>query len=717
MKTEEFLATRSNVKELADRWLFDCDCKSDLRKNKQKGVLFKNNLKSWYCSHEMTTGHPTGIKIESIEHVEFQKRKEDYYLAHGIDFKKLLEKKIIDEHLNAIVAPGKIKNLVDAGERKLRFSAKGIYKKDVGGLYPILGESTTTLYIFAGEFDYYKGCLDGLTCTTKIFGENTNLTAEDIQKISRFMEIILVPDEDNPGHIARDKTLYELQAGLPGRQIGYKELSFKDSEEGKDYCDWRLIHSLENFLALPVNFLNITPETAPLVKIDDQSEEQDLVSLEKMADVKLDIYSIHPIFKEYLEQFAGNCEAPPEFIASSLLTAIAGTIGNRAILRIGHGIRPNLFTLLLGPSTFARKSSSMNIGLNPLRALSNKIKSQYIKDKDEYDIELENWLAKSRQDRGSRPIKPRDRSIIYPNDLTPEQMLEKMVDRPDGLFCFGEMGKFLARMKSSYGIGLKEVFTELYDFPDGEKYIKETKASGNVCIENPCPSLLGASTFQWLQEHLHDSDLLSGFLARFCFVVKREYPKVLVSLPLYFKATEDWIAIFDYLNSLQRIEFELCVKAREIYDQWYKKFVPEAISEAVLLHSSLGRLTDVCHKIAMINHVIDLARTDIPHPFVIQAISYERAFPWIEFFAENVKGCYQELTQRTNLKELKVLEIIRTRGRVVGKGKRQLSRSETFKNAHLTKKEGEEIIETLKIKCLLLVVVKGKHTYYQVLEN
>lgn len=253
MTKEEFLLEKNNVSEKPDRYTYDCSCpEKSPKKRKQKAVLYKNNLGFEYCSHNPSKGIPTGINNEDLEHLEFQRRKEQYYNDHGIDWQRLIEEKKLDPFLNAIIEKGKVKRLIDHRDGKLCFSAKGIRKKDVGDIYPILGESRDIIYIFAGEADYYKGYQDQLTCTSPIFGEGTNFTKSTILLLQNFKQIIFVYDNDIAGKNGRDKNIEKIKASLPKVNIGFIDIPI---EAGKDYCDYRGQFSLSDFLSLRVEYV------------------------------------------------------------------------------------------------------------------------------------------------------------------------------------------------------------------------------------------------------------------------------------------------------------------------------------------------------------------------------------------------------------------------------------------------------------------------------
>jgi hypothetical protein len=442
---------------------------------------------------------------------------------------------------------------------------------------------------------------------------------------------------------------------------------------------------------------------------EEEEEEEEIEAIQKKSDIPLPIEKIHPLFSAYSAEFEGKTEAPTEFILSSLLVSLSCALGNRVSIPSGlaSSIKPNLYMMLIGDSTFLKKTTSLNYGMATLRALSTEKKKHFICEKERYESALKN--------KETLLQKPKDQSFLYPDDLTLEQLLVKMQDKPDGVFVLSELGAFLARMESGYGSGLKEMLTSLFD--GKAPHLRETKTSGSFLVENAAPSLVGASTFQWLQNHLKDGDLLSGFLGRFLYVVRRTYPQIDIPFQEAFQLPEVWKHRFEEIIGLS-LELKLSQEAKDSFSLWYCDFKKKVFLEEPFLHSPLGRLKDeYCHKIAIINHVLDLIERGfsnaVKNKHTIEKRSYELAYPWIEFFAENVKSCYMELTQKPNIFEMKILETIKKRGKEEG-GFKTLAKREIMKYSNLKLKDFVELTQTLIAKGQLKESKRGSYTYFSI---
>ena len=442
---------------------------------------------------------------------------------------------------------------------------------------------------------------------------------------------------------------------------------------------------------------------------DIPDEEQEPDAPEKKNNIDIDLDRIHPLFKEYWSNFENRTETCKEYLLTSLLVSLATMLGNRTMLKIERGIRPNIYALLLGDSTFHRKTTGMDLGAECLVKLSEKYHHEYEEEKLKYDVEIKKYndLPKEQQQHYSEPIEPKDRTIVYSAEITPEMLLKKMSDRPDGIFMYSEFGNLLSRLTSSYMHGFKERLT---DFFDGRStpYRRETKSGGCTTIENPAPSLLACSTFQWIQDHAKDSDLLSGFLGRFVFVARYEYSDTKIPIGQFHTASPKWI---NYLEQLEQFSQELMIShdAIESYSAWYEYFRDLAINESKFLHSFLGRLLTTCHKIAIINHAIECTLDPDKNKTELNAVSYDYAYPWIDFFAQNIKLCFEELTSGPDLKEMKILDIIKRKGK-----DGIISKTKLAKYSHMSAKDLADYMDTLREKNYVVKCTKGRYEYWKI---
>jgi hypothetical protein len=185
---------------------------------------------------------------------------------------------------------------------------------------------------------------------------------------------------------------------------------------------------------------------------------------------------------QYLGAVTPLTDAPVEFHLASGLAAIAGAVGNRMHVQSwGQTVYPHLWTVLVAPSSFWRKSTSINTAEALLR--------------------------------DAVP------AASMPSDFSREKLLGLLAEHSSGLLTVKEFGGFLATLGRDYNGGLKESLTELYDGPD--LYTRALKSSV-IEVRRPALTILGATTLDWLESRITEGDLRGGFLARFLFVTAQQ---------------------------------------------------------------------------------------------------------------------------------------------------------------------------------------------------
>lgn len=195
---------------------------------------------------------------------------------------------------------------------------------------------------------------------------------------------------------------------------------------------------------------------------------------------------------KYVEYASKCCDASYEFHEAHALSLLsAASYGLMLDLPIHPGgLRPNLYFLIVGSSSFTRKSTAMKI-------------------------------AKELQ-RRSIP------SCIMPADFTPgglEASLEEMSPGPALLHIDEFKGLFVKMHKQQYMAGIRQMFLTLYD-EDSHIYRKANKKGKTdiVAIEDVSFSMAGNITPSFINE-LQVSDIEDGFLARYAIVYPQDKPK------------------------------------------------------------------------------------------------------------------------------------------------------------------------------------------------
>jgi hypothetical protein len=196
---------------------------------------------------------------------------------------------------------------------------------------------------------------------------------------------------------------------------------------------------------------------------------------------------------EYLQLYSPATDAPRQFHVFCCLTAIAAVLGRRVWLQDGpQRLYPNLFTLLLAPSSLYRKSTCTGIATGVLRALEGPPDPRH-------------------EAEDGRPGAER---LLFPNLWTPESLLEILQNQPAGLLVIDEFRMLLDGMRRDYMSGTRELLMSLYDCRDIHRKIR----SAEFQVREPAVSLLAGCATRWFTDATKAGELRSGFYARLTMV-------------------------------------------------------------------------------------------------------------------------------------------------------------------------------------------------------
>ena len=180
---------------------------------------------------------------------------------------------------------------------------------------------------------------------------------------------------------------------------------------------------------------------------------------------------------EYERLWTPTSDAPRIYHIASSLALLAAIVENRWYLPFGGDrLYPNVWVLILGPSSFFRKSSS---------------------------------IAKAK-----RLLIKVNEGALLPDEFSREALVKRLSRRAQGLLTYSEFSGVLATFSKDYMSGTKELLTDLYDCPPEYTRIvgKEELTAHGVCV-----SILAASQTGWFLEKLKAGDIRGGFMARFSF--------------------------------------------------------------------------------------------------------------------------------------------------------------------------------------------------------
>lgn len=289
----------------------------------------------------------------------------------------------------------------------------------------------------------------------------------------------------------------------------------------------------------------------------------------------------------FLDRYTKWCDkftdAPLQYHQSVAYWMIGSVIGRNCFMTVGdQQIFPNIWLLVLGPSSFYRKTTSIFIARKMLKAICPE-------------------------------------SLIS-DQWTMESLIAIMQTEPKGIMIHSEFKSFLSVLQKDYNHGAQSFLTELYDCNSFSR-VRGTSDIKRYSIESPFLSLAAASTMEWLQNSIKHEDISGGFLARFLVVSADKKEKDLPFPPKADEVIRQQLIGLLKLTAGRSREIIYSQAAKEEYADWYGSLRRTTDKMPEMLRGFLTRLQVYCHKIAIIEATLNDTGTVTPD-IVAKAIAY-----------------------------------------------------------------------------------------------
>lgn len=258
----------------------------------------------------------------------------------------------------------------------------------------------------------------------------------------------------------------------------------------------------------------------------------------------------------------------------------------------------NLFLFILGPSSSARKTTTLDMARD--------------------------YLVEVAPD------------LVLPNEFTAEALFSRMAKQPHGTIFARELNLWLDQMLGKdYNKGLASTLGNIYDHT--KMITRETKKGGLEIIEDPVLTIIGAGVDEYLIERLKQIDMISGFWPRVLLVRlpprKAQAPRPPGKFRLEYHIIEKLRAIV--AQEGREIGFEPIEPSRQAYaDQLYRE-------AAELDNPNLA--TGYCRlewNLVKVAGLIQLA--DQPDSRQIEAPAFADAITLIEYVKRMMPDFYAE---------------------------------------------------------------------------
>lgn len=284
------------------------------------------------------------------------------------------------------------------------------------------------LYIFEGDWDWFKGIECGLNATSPLTGAGCiPKDSKTLEIFKPFETIVICYDNDNAGKKGAKALSELLKKNFAEKTIATLELPFLLNEKGKDFCDYMLKHSLEEFLSLPRTVVSDT-EIIKQKRIEAEIENE---SKEKTPDFPL--WVLPPLYQKYITDIAILHNTYADYPAMGLLAVVATLCGKREIEIESHEWKTKaiLYFAAIGKPGSGKSPAidktmkTIEIAEDSLSEENNRIQENYENDLAQYEIDLQNWKRSTKSGMACvRPKKPEqpDYKTIITTDTTTEQL-------------------------------------------------------------------------------------------------------------------------------------------------------------------------------------------------------------------------------------------------------------------------------------------------------
>jgi hypothetical protein len=364
-------------------------------------------------------------------------------------------------------------------------------------------------------------------------------------------------------------------------------------------------------------------------------------------DSQNDDFEAIQIYMTYTRKFS---ESPPAFHLATYFQTIACIVGrNRYIIQGEDNIYPNIYSLIVAPSSLHKKTSAIKL--------------------------LPKWLNRLQAMKG-----------FMGQIGSPEGLFSALQDNMGSAVSFySEAGQLLAQASSRKYMGdILEMLNDLYDCPD---FYRKRLSSGPKTANNVCFNLIGASQLDSLTKHVRESDLLSGFLPRFAVVFDDKLQTHMVRRPSPDLKLQN--KILGHLNEIRKAcqesePMDLTRDAWDYFESWGNDKYTQAVVAPPQIQPMYGRLEAHALKFCIIIHL-----SRYPKEAEIDTTSTMAACDYANFVLRSYRRLVlEELTFTVNEQKLKrVTDLIKNHG--------EIAHREVCNFTRYRKRELDELLQSL----------------------
>lgn len=268
----------------------------------------------------------------------------------------------------------------------------------------------------------------------------------------------------------------------------------------KDICEAIGINP-DNYGGLVEKPIHVVHQSSSSVKLSDAPPADNPPPDAPSQLLSIDDLKLPNWLKQYLD-WAGTTgnETPMNFHLGAGLWLLSIAIGRRLYAQAPWGIKifPNLYLMMIGDTTFFRKSTAYKLAEQIAREAIPHMLMPTPGSPERFQEALS----------GRLPANFKDLSATQKERIKKAQPFAAQ----RGLLKDEVAGLFGAINRKDYMVGMRDLLMELYDCP---QYSDKDTQSGLTIVENAALSILGVTTPASLSNAVSDSDWSNGLLIRF----------------------------------------------------------------------------------------------------------------------------------------------------------------------------------------------------------
>lgn len=468
------------------------------------------------------------------------------------------------------------------------------------------------------------------------------------------------------------------------------------------------------------------PPIGTLKQLQDEEKADLAERFKRSKDISFDITDHFWFLRDYYQAVKDSTDARPQTLITPLLSALAANIGNKVFIRSGFRKHYcNIWSIIIGPSTIGRKTTSLNLACAPLKDYNAELKRKYEQEMEIYEMFSEEEKREMKE--------PERKFIIYPS-CPSEEFLLVVGKNPVGLLQYSEIADFLTKMSKNYNRDFKSMITAMFDGVGAER---STRSHGIEGVDTPAFSIATATTKEWFLKELdRENDVNSGFLQR--FLVCNSYDINFDDLKFAFREsnnTHQYVKnrlarVYARLREIgtehEPVEIVLENEAKRMYAAVYKEVLrPYFDDDDTRMYSYVGRLfEDYFFRFLILFVLIDymegrLADVD---GYRADASHAEAAHRLCRYYLKNIEVFLKEDVSATQEERNEKMIVRILRRRKERQGLTVVSHAMLKRWSHLKKQDFEDTMSSLidggVIDVFSRKASNGKTAmYYQLLLN